>query len=132
MEMQVAVLAADEDHAVMWDIGSLASNLSSAPYVSISTSKLVPKQWPTIDKEYAKTTDVEKPVIMFELPENKAYIADGNHRLYRAAAENIPNMNVIFAPETTHLQYLHNCTDQDYRETIHRLSAEGIFIDNPF
>ena len=131
MEKQVAALAADEEHIVMWDIDSLLSDLSNVPFVRIPTSKLVPAEWLTINREYAKTTDVSKPIILFELPENKAYIADGNHRLYRAAAENIPIMNVVFVPEKTHLQYLFRCTSQDYYEVIRRLLTENIFIDRP-
>ena len=115
----------------MWDIDSLLSDLSGAPFVCIPTSKLIPAKWLSIDREYAKTTDVSKPIIVFELPENKAYIADGNHRLYRAAAENIPAMNVVFIPESIHLQYLFRCTSKDYYDVIIGLSAENIFIDCP-
>ena len=131
MEKQVAALAADEEHVVMWDIDSLLSDLSKAPSVCIPTSKLTPGEWLSIDREYAKTTDVSKPIVLFELPENKAYIADGNHRLYRAATESIPEMNVVFVPEETHLQYLFRCTSQDYYEVIHGLLSENIFIDRP-
>ena len=131
MEKQVAALAADEEHIVMWDIDSLLSDLSKAPSVCIPTSKLTPGEWLSIDRGYAKTTDVSKPIVLFELPENKAYIADGNHRLYRAATENIPEMNVVFVPEETHLQYLFRCTSQDYYEVIRGLLAENIFIDRP-
>ena len=132
MKKQVAALATDEEHIVMWDIDSLLSDLSKVPVVRIPTSKLIPAKWLSINQEYAKTTDVSKPIVVFELPENKAYIADGNHRLYRAAAENIPEMNVVFVPESIHLQYLFRCTSKDYYEVINGLSAEGIFIDRPF
>ena len=131
MEKQVAALATDDEHIVMWDIDSLLSDLSKAPSVCIPTSKLVPAKWLSIDREYAKTTDVSKPIILFELPENKAYVADGNHRLYRAAAEHIPAMNVVFVPENIHLQYLFRCTLEDYYEVINGLSSEDIFIDRP-
>ena len=131
MEKQVAALAIDEEHIVMWDIDSLLADLSEAPPVCIPTSKLIPANWLTINREYAKTTDVSKPIILFELPENKAYIADGNHRLYRAVAENIPKINVVFVPEKTHLQYLFRCTARDYHEVINGLLAESIFIDRP-
>ena len=131
MEKQVAALAVDEEHIVMWDIDSLLADLSEAHPVCIPTSKLIPANWLTINREYAKTTDVSKPIVLFELPENKAYIADGNHRLYRAATENIPEMNVVFVPERIHLQYLFRCTCKDYYEVIGRLLAESIFIDRP-
>ena len=115
----------------MWDIDSLLSDLSAAPFVCIPTSKLVPAEWLSINPEYAKTTDVSKPIVLFELPKNKVYIADGNHRLYRAATENIPEMNVVFVPEKTHLQYLFRCTSKDYYDVISGLLAERIFIDRP-
>ena len=131
MEKQVAALATDNEHIVMWDIDSLLSDLSTVPFVCIPTSKLVPAKWLSINQEYAKTTDVSKPIVLFELPKNKAYIADGNHRLYRAITENIPTMNVVFVPEKTHLQYLFRCTSKDYFEVIGGLLAEDIFIDLP-
>ena len=131
MKRQVAALASDDGHIVMWDIDSLLSDFSQAPFVCIPTARLVPAEWLSINREYAKTTDVSKPVVIFELPENKAYIADGNHRLYRAAAENIPSMNVVFVPEKIHLQYLFRCTARDYQEVISGLSSESIFIDRP-
>ena len=131
MKKQIAALATDEEHIVMWDIDPLLSDLSKVSSVCIPTSKLIPAKWLSIDQEHAKTTDVSKPIVLFELPKNKAYIADGNHRLYRAAAENIPTMNVVFVPEKTHLHYLFRCTSKDYHEVISGLSAEGIFIDRP-
>ena len=131
MNKQVAALATDEEHFVMWDIDSLLSDLSMASFVCIPTSKLIPAEWLSINQEYAKTTDVSKPIVLFELPKNKAYIADGNHRLYRAVTENIPTMNVVFVPEKTHLQYLFHCTSKDYFEVIGGLLTEDIFIDLP-
>ena len=131
LKKQVAALATDEEHIVMWDIDSLLSDLSVVPFVCIPTSKLAPDEWLSINQEYAKTTDVSKPIVLFELPENKAYIADGNHRLYRAVTENIPKMNVVFVPEEIHLQYLFRCTSKDYYEVISGLLAERIFIDRP-
>lgn len=114
----------------MWDIDSLLSDLS-IPFVCVPTSKLVPDAWLSIDKEYAKSTDVSTPIVLFELPEKKAYIADGNHRLYRAATENIPEMKVVFVPESVHLQYLFRCSSEDYHKVISGLLSEGIFIDRP-
>ena len=131
MKKQIAALATDEEHVVMWDIDSLIEDLSTAPFVSVPTAKLVPIEWLSLDIEYAKTTDVSKTIVLFELPENKAYIADGNHRLYRAVTENIPEMKVVFVPEKTHLQYLFRCTLKDYYEVINGLISERIFIDCP-
>ena len=114
----------------MWDIDSLLSDLS-IPFVCLPTSKLIPDKWLSINQEYAKTTDVSNPIVLFELPEKKAYVADGNHRLYRAATEKIPEMKVIFVPEEIHLQYLYRCTSKDYYEVIRGLLSENIFIDRP-
>lgn len=132
MEKQIAALASDEQHIVMWDIDSLLKDLASAPSVSVPTKKLVPQEWLTIDEAYAKTTDPAKPILLFELPENKAYVADGNHRLYRAAAEEIPEMKVVFVPEETHLKYLFRCSAAEYYDVIRALMTEHIFIDSPF
>ena len=132
MEKQIAALATDEKHMVMRDIDSLLADLDVTQNVPVATSKLIPQEWLTIDSVYARTTDVSKPVIMFELPENKAYIADGNHRLYRAVAEGIPQMNVVFVPQKTHLKYLCRCTVEDYYEVIRGLMTEHIFINCPF
>lgn len=131
MGRQIAALATDEQHRVMWDIDSLLSDLAAAPFISIPTSELVPAEWLSINRDHAMTTDVTKPVVLFELPWNKAYLADGNHRLYRAVAEHVPVMNVVIVPERIHLRYLYRCTPEDYHHVIHSLLAEGIFIDHP-
>ncbi len=132
MEKQIAALATDEQHMVMWDIDSVLEDFDSIQSVPVSTTKLIPQNWLTIDKEYAITTDLSKPIVLFELPENKAYIADGNHRLYRAASEEIPEMNVMFVPERIHLKYLFRCSVTDYHDVIRGLMREHIFIDSPF
>ena len=132
MKKQIAALATDEEHIVMWDIDSLLADLFETDFAYVPTSKLVPAEWLSINQEYAKTTDVSKPIVIFELPENKAYIADGNHRLYRAVTENIPEMKVVFVSEETHLQYLYRCTREDYYKVIRGLLSENIFIDRPF
>lgn len=131
MEKQVAALAIDEEHIVMWDIDSLLADISEYPSVCIPVHRLIPNEWLTIDAQYAHTTDVAKPIVLFILPNNKAYIADGNHRLYRAATERIPEMNVKIIPEETHLQYLFRCSKKDYFEVVTELMGEGIFIDCP-
>ena len=132
MEKQIAALATDEQHIVMWDIDSILEDLCLTPSVSVSTTKLIPQKWLTINKAYAKTTDPSKPIVLFELPENKAYIADGNHRLYRAVIEGIPEINVVFVPEIIHLKYLFRCSVADYHDVIRGLMTEHIFIDSPF
>lgn len=130
-QKQIAALATDEEHIVMWDVDALLSDLAGEPFVRVPTSKLIPEKWLTIDREYAMTTDVTKPLLVFELLGNKAYIADGNHRLYRAATERIPEMRVVFVPESTHLRYLFRCTPGDYEAVIRGLMAERIFIERP-
>ena len=132
MEKQIAALATDEQHMVMWDIDAVLEDLHSTSSVSVPTIKLIPQNWLTIDKAYARTTDPSKPIVLFELPEHKAYIADGNHRLYRAVLENIPQMNVVFVPESIHLKNLFRCSVADYHDVIRRLMTEHIFIDAPF
>ena len=131
MDKQIAALATDENHMVMWDIDLLMADLATVPSLPVATSKLIPQKWLTIDKTYAKTTDISKPIVLFELQDNKAYIADGNHRLYRAVTENVPVMNVVFVPEQTHLKYLFQCSVDDYYEVIKELMTENIFIDWP-
>lgn len=130
-QKQIAALATDEEHIVMWDVDALLSDLAGEPFVRVPTSKLIPEKWLTIDREYAMTTDVTKPLLVFELPGNKAYIADGNHRLYRAATEQIPEMKVVFVPEDKHLRYLFRCTPEDYQTVIRGLMEERIFIERP-
>ena len=132
MEKQIAALAADEQKIVMWDIDSLLEDIAAIPDIPVATSRLIPQKWLTIDKPYAKTTDPSKPIVLFELPENKAFIADGNHRLYRAAIERIPEINVVLIPEKIHLKYLFRCSVADYHDVIRGLMTEYIFIDSPF
>lgn len=131
MEKQIAALATDEAHMVMWDIDSVIEDWQEASSVKVPTARLVPREWLTIDREYAKGTDVTKPIIVFELPDKKAYIADGNHRVYKAATEHIPEVNVILIPEKQHLRYLFRCGERDYIEVIRGLQYSGVFIDNP-
>ena len=100
------------------------------PYVTVDTEILVPQNWLTIDMEYALTTNVNIPIILFELPNNQLYIADGNHRLYRAVTEDVQKMNVIVIPEDKHLSYLFRSTDEIYYRVVEGLKDEGVFIDN--
>ena len=125
---QIAALATDEAHIVMWDMEALLADHEGHPYLTVATEKLVPQQWLTLDKAYALTTDASKPIILFELPNHMLYIADGNHRLYKAAAQQIPQMNVIILPEEKHLSYLYNSSVDIYRHAIRGLQQEGIFI----
>lgn len=130
MNKQIAALATDEETIVMWDIDSLLSNYKDHPILSVAARSLIPRHWLTIDTQYALTTDVELPVILFELPNNQLYIADGNHRVYRAAKENVQSMNVIIIPEETHLNYLFRSSIETYHRVIDGLKNEGIFIHN--
>lgn len=130
MEKQLAALATDEENIVMWDIDSLLSDCAERPYVTIDTKRLIPKNWLCIDREYAMTTDVTKPIVLFEVLGGNLFVADGNHRLYRAAAEHIQKMHVVLIPQEIHLSYLYRCTADDYCKVIEGLQDEGIFINN--
>ena len=130
MQKQIAALATDESTMVMWDIDALLLEYRDHPYMTVDTAALAPREWLTIDADYARTTDVTIPIILFELPNQQLFIADGNHRLYRAVNEEIPQMNVIVVPEEKHLTYLFKSTEEIYRRVVEGLRDEGIFIDN--
>ena len=130
MNKQIAALATDEKTVVMWDMDAVLSDYRGHPYISVDTKWLIPREWLTVDIQYALTTNVNIPIILFELPDDQLYIADGNHRLYRAATENIPKMNVIVVPQEKHLSYLFRCSVEDYRRVIHGLQDQGVFIHN--
>ena len=130
MNKQIAALATDEKNMVMWDIDALLLDYKDHSYITVDTEMLVPQEWLTIDTEYALTTNVNMPIILFELPDNQLYIADGNHRLYRAMVENVPKMNVIVIPQDKHLSYLFRSTSEIYYRVIAGLKDEGIFINN--
>ena len=128
MNKQIAALATDEENMVMWDMDALLLDYKGHPYITVETEKLLPQSWLTIDTEYAPTTNVNTPIILFELPDDRLYIADGNHRLYKAATGKIPTMNVIVIPQEKHLSYLFRSTPALYRRVIEGLTGEGIFI----
>ena len=130
MNKQIAALATDEKNMVMWDIDALLLDYKEHSYVTVDTETLVPQNWLTIDTKYALTTNVNIPIILFELPDNQLYIADGNHRLYRAVTEDVPKMNVIVIPQDKHLSYLFRSTDEIYYRVVEGLKDEGIFINN--
>ena len=130
MKKQVIALATDDENLVMWDIDSLLSDYEEHPYTTVDTNILIPKNWLSIDKEYALTTDVTRPLILFEIPNKSLFIADGNHRLYRAITENVQKMNVVIIPEDVHLSYLYECSIDNYFKVIDGLQNEGIFISN--
>ena len=130
MNKQIAALATDEKNMVMWDIDALLLDYKDHSYITVDTEMLVPQEWLTIDTEYALTTNVNIPIILFELPDNQLYIADGNHRLYRAMVENVPKMNVIVISQDKHLSYLYRSTNEIYYRVIAGLKDEGIFINN--
>ena len=130
MNQQIAALATDEQNMVMWDIDALLLDYQDHSYVTVDTKLLVPQEWLTIDTTYALTTNVNIPISLFELPDNQLFIADGNHRLYRAVTEGIPTMNVIVVPQEKHLSYLFRSTEESYYRVIAGLKEEGIFINN--
>ena len=130
MKQQIVALASDEAHVVMWDVDALLADCREQSPVMVETARLIPGEWLTIDREYAMTTDVTRPVLAFAIPGNRLFIADGNHRLYRAAAEQVPSMQVIVLPEETHLRYLYRSTEKTYRQVMDALAGEHIFIDD--
>ena len=102
VKKQIAALATDENNIVMWDMDALLADYGEHPYVSVDTEKLVPQSWLSIDEEYALKTDVKLPLILFEISHGLLYVADGNHRLYKATKEHIQKMNVRIIPEKIH------------------------------
>ena len=128
MKKQIVALASDEDHIVMWDMDALLSDHQDRPYQTVDTKILTPQGWLTIDPKYAMTTNVQAPIILFELPHKQLFIADGNHRLYRAVTENIPQMYVILIPQEIHLRYLFRSSVDSYFYVIDKLQNQGIFI----
>lgn len=130
MKKQIAALATDENNIVMWNINALLADYKNAPYITVETCKLVPREWLSIDREYALTTNLDIPIILFELPNDLLYIADGNHRLYRAITEKIDYIKAIVVPQEKHLTYLYLSTEEAYYRVIDGLKDEGIFIDN--
>ena len=130
MNKQIAALAHDVETIVMWDMDALLSDFGNVPYQVVETVKLKPREWLTIDPQYAMTTDVDKPIVLFSLPNRQFYVADGNHRLYRAVTEQIPTMKVIIVSQDQHLRYLYECTSEAYFRVIDQLRDEGIFIDD--
>lgn len=130
MGKQVIALATDEENIVMWDMDSLLADCEGQPYTTVDTEMLIPQNWLTIDKEYALTTDVTKPIVLFEIPNESLFIADGNHRLYRAATEHIRRMNAVIIPQEIHLSYLYQSSVDLYCKVIEGLQNEGIFINN--
>ena len=130
MYKQIAALATDEKNMVMWDMDALLLDYKEHSYVTVDTKILVPQNWLTIDTKYALRTNVNIPIILFELPDNQLYIADGNHRLYRAVTEDVSKMNVIVIPQDKHLSYLFRSTEEIYYRVVEGLKNEGIFINN--
>ena len=130
MGKQVIALATDDKNVVMWDMDSLLADCKGQPYTTVNTDILIPKNWLNIDKEYALITDVTRPLVLFEIPNECLFIADGNHRLYRAITEHVKKMNVVIIPEKVHLSYLYECSVDDYYKVVEGLQDEGIFINN--
>lgn len=128
MKRQIVALAAEETRVVMWDIDAVLADYGNAPWISVETRRLVPREWLSLDREYAMGTDPERPVLVFEIMDGLAFLADGNHRVYRAAAEGIPSMRAVVLTEREHLKYLYRSTEADYRCVLPELEDEGIFI----
>ncbi|MGN0747222.1 MAG: hypothetical protein ACI4ML_11145 [Aristaeellaceae bacterium] len=130
MKRQIVALASDEEHVVMWDVDALLAAWGAQLPVAVPTARLIPGEWLTIDRAYAMTTDVTRPILAFAIPNRRLFIADGNHRLYRAAAEGVPFMQVMVAGEETHLRFLYRSTEATYRQVMDALAEESIFIDD--
>ena len=118
MKRQIVALASDEEHVVMWDVDALLADCRAHQPLTVETERLIPGEWLTIDRAYAMTTDVTRPILAFVIPHGRLFIADGNHRLYRAAAEHVSFMNVLVLPEET------------YRQVTDALAEENIFISD--
>ena len=132
MNKQVIALASDEENAVMWDMDVLLADHADCTPVEVETHRLTPEAWLTIDEDYAMTTNVDRPIVLFELPDHQLFVADGNHRLYRAVKEGVPTMKVIVIPQKIHLSYLFRSTVADYHRVIAALKNENIFIEDAF
>ena len=130
MKRQIVALASDEEHVVMWDVDALLADCRAHQPLTVETERLIPGEWLTIDRAYAMTTDVTRPILAFVIPHGRLFIADGNHRLYRAAAEHVSFMNVLVLPEETHLRYLYLSTEETYRQVTDALAEENIFISD--
>ena len=130
MKRQSGALASDEEHVVMWDVDALLADCREQSPVMVETARLIPGEWLTIDREYAMTTDVTSPILAFAIPHGRLFIADGNHRLYRAAAEHVPFMRIMVVPEENHLRYLYRSTEETYRQVVDALVEENIFIED--
>ena len=128
MGKQLVALATDEKNIVAWDIDALLSSCKELPCTLVDTEKITPKSWLTIDEAYAITTNVNSTIILFELPYGLLFVADGNHRLYKAATEKIAKMKILIIPENIHLSYLYECSPETYRKVIEDLRKEEIFI----
>ena len=130
MKRQIVALASDEEHVVMWDVDALLAECGTQSPLTVATERLIPGEWLTIDRAYAMTTDVTRPILAFVIPHGRLFIADGNHRLYRAAAEHVPFMNVVVLPEEAHLRHLYRGTEETYRQVVDALAEENIFISD--
>ena len=130
MKRQIVALASDEEHAVMWDVDALLTDCHALRPLTVETARLIPGEWLTIDRDYAMTTDVGRPILAFAVPGGRLFLADGNHRLYRAAAEQVPFTRVIVLEEDVHLRYLYRSTVEAYRQVMDALAGENIFIED--
>ena len=130
MKRQIVALASDEEHVVMWDVDALLADCREQSPVMVETARLIPGEWLTIDREYAMTTDVTSPILAFAIPHGRLFIADGNHRLYRAAKEHVPSMWVMVVPEEVHMRYLYRSTENIYRQVMDALAEEKTFIED--
>ena len=130
MEKQVIALATDEAHVVMWDIDALLADTAGRTATAVDTARLISHEWLTLDAAYAMKTDVTAPILLLELPGRRLFVADGNHRLYRAVQEHVPSMNVIVIPQEEHLRYLYRSSAELFELVVEGLAEEGVFISD--
>ena len=52
--------------------------------------KHLQKQYPDLDLDYAKTTDIRRPILFVPFRDRTSVLADGWHRVARAVMEGIP------------------------------------------
>lgn len=133
MKSQMLALASDEDNVMVWDIDRLVRELDSEiqPQM-VATERLRPGEWLQIDRDYAMKTDVTRPILVFELLDNRAFTADGNYRLYKAVSTGVQSMHVIFVPYDVHTAYILNYDREKAENILEALDSEGIFVLNPF
>lgn len=73
------------------------------------TLEWIQQNYETLDWEYAKTTDLTKPLLIIPFGEQEILIIDGWHRLARAVLEGIEELPMVLLTqeEADSVQWLH-------------------------